>query len=166
MKQKIFVLIDSYILKNAENYGRTVPLDGSIECVYRNAKVSKTLAQLGVLFGLWIKELQHQQGADGWSADRWHMWLKHRMLLPIIQERQEGPNADRQAEWFELLEIHLERGNQEGIQRQVNRLSLAWASIGQMKEYLDKVWEWAIDAGFALSVPDKFHKIYEAEVNR
>jgi len=166
MKLKRFVLIDQSVLDNARAYGSKMPLDGSVECVYQNAKVSKTLAQLGVLFGLWIEELKNQSDGEGWSTPRWHLHLKHEHLLPIIMNRQEGPHADRQREWFELLEFQLEFGTQEKIQEQVLRLSLSWASIGQMKEYLDRVWEWAVDVGFALSVPDKFHKVYEAELSR
>ena len=54
MKQEVFRIFDYQEKEKAEQFMAGVMPDGKTEVVFRNATISKTLAQLGGLFGVWI----------------------------------------------------------------------------------------------------------------
>ena len=174
MKQKIFTVTGGDAVRAIGIFaGNHIPHDGTIECVFRNAKVAKTLKQLGVLFGLWIKEISEQSGM---SSKEIHVFLKSNFLVPIYAN---NPVGDQQEQWSELYWHYMElcdpdqaTANSDGpakLAKHILRVSLShsWGfTKEQMCEYLDEVQKWGINAGFALSVPIEFHKYYKSELAR
>ena len=156
MKQKAIRLTGSEQANYAAQYLRQMPIDSSVEVVFRNANVSKTLAQLGTLFGLWLREIEEQTGA-GWTVDRLHRHLKHKFLVNIYMADKRAGN---QEQWAEHLELLLEKGEQDKIQKHIKRISLAWITKEQHSQYLRLVWNWAIDQGFNLTIPDRYRGVY------
>lgn len=138
------------------------PMDGSTEWVWRNAQVSKSLQQLGVLFGLWIEEISSQSGM---TKDDVHAYFKPQFLPAIYVKEQMGPFEYEQRLWVDHLALLQESGDSVRFDIHVNGVRLKWASIEQMKLYLDDVYRWGIDKGFHLSIPDKFHRVYRHEVD-
>lgn len=137
------------------------PMDGSREWVWRDAQVSKSLQQLGVLFGLWIEEIVTQSGM---AKGEVHEYFKQQFLPAIYVKEPIGPFKYEQQLWVDHLAALQQIGDSARFDAHVAGVRLKWASIKQMKEYLDQVYPWGIDNGFHLSVPDKFHKVYRPEV--
>lgn len=189
MKQKIFTVTGIDSIKAIWNFALNMILhDGSIECVFRNAQVAKTLKQLGVLFGLWIKEISTQSGMDSKEI---HIFLKSNFLVPIYAN---NPVGDQQEQWSELYWHYMELCEPQRVYRGLMgdpgpaldeykvddtavaklskhilrvSLSLSWGfTKEQMREYLEEVQKWGINAGFSLSVPLEFHKYYKSELAR
>lgn len=165
MKQQIFRQFGSVQNHHLHKMVDQDPMDGSMEWVYRNSQVSKTLAQLGTLFGIWLLEIEQQTGAQ-WTIDTLHRFLKNKFLVQIYCKEQSGPHQARQVEWFEHLELLLEIGDEARTENHIKRVSLSWASKEQHSEYLHVVWNWAMENGFRLTIPDKYHKVFRRELEQ
>lgn len=152
MKAQTFRLINEQVAANAVGAILDCAHDGSIEVVIRNAKESKTLQQLGALFGLWIKEISDQMGRD---EDYIHRMLKARYLARIYVTE---PIGEAQEQWVELLAVYQQNQQQERLERHAKRISLSWCTIDQMREYLDAIQNGMADNGILLTVPDKFRR--------
>lgn len=154
MKQQVIRLVGNVQYQHAGRCLDDMPLDSTVEVVFRNAQVSKTMAQLGALFGLWFDEIQEQRGID---KDEIHKTMKAKFLCRIYAT---NPMNDRQQEWSELLIKYQEEHDYDGVSRQGARVSLSWITKEQMKSYMTDVYAYWVNNGTPLSVPDKFHKYW------
>ena len=157
MKQKVFCLTHDIAKRNCMSFVGALSSDCGLEVVIRSRRQSKTLAQLGALFGLWFEEIQDQTGEDKKTL---HKNLKDWFLARIYVTDPVGPD---QEQWVDLLVLYQQKGETEKLQRHAARISLKWASIEQMRVYLDDVQAFYANTGVILSVPDKFHKAYQNE---
>lgn len=155
MKQISFTLAHDEAFKGALNMLVECPRDGSMEVVFRNAKTSKTLAQLGGLFGCWETYIAEQTGD---SEHLTHRKLKARFLARIYCME---PHGDAQEQWVELLAHYQELGDNEKLLRHAKRISVSWASISQMNAFMTAVERYYQDKGFPLPILDKFRKFYK-----
>ena len=134
MKQEIFRLYDEEDKSVALDSLDKVDVDGKTEMVLRNATISKTLQQLGGLFGNWItylsKEVEHE------SEDYIHRMLKAKFLARIYVTMPIGPE---QEQWVELLYFYQTNQMQVALKKHAKRISLAWCTIDQMREYMEAV---------------------------
>lgn len=122
---------------------------GRYEVVIRNATQSKTLQQLGGLFGVWLNVLSNETGND---EDYLHRMLKAKFLCPIYLH---SPHNDRQLEWAEALVTYKLNEDFDKYDRQAKRLSLSWASKGQYSEYMKKIEVFYINQGITLPKLEK-----------
>lgn len=157
MKQQIIRTVGPRQMSYLQSLVAQDPCDGSREWVCRNARVSKTLAQLGALFGLWIEEIMRVTGED---KDAVHRDLKLKFLTRIYAE---NPIGDIQEMWSERYWHLMELCDQEKLAEHLLRASLSdkWGiTKEQMSAYMTDVRAWALNNGIALSVPDRFHRYY------
>ena len=152
MDKQVFVLIDFQRLKNAEAYLNQLPLDGSCEVVFQEVKKDKTLKQLGAVFGVWVKFLANELAE---SEDYIHRMLKAKFLARIYAI---DPMTKDQEQWVELLAIYQEFGATEKLQRHAKRISLSWAKLKQMKDYMNAIEQHYQAEGVPLPVIDKYWK--------
>jgi len=117
---------------------------------------AKTIAQLGTLFGLWGDQLLFDYGL---AKDEFHIQMKAKFLAPIYARE---PWGDMQEWWVEDLIDLQERGQHRRLDKHMDRLSLRWASVNQMSEYMRQVEAHWIGLGVYLRVPDKFSRAMKA----
>ena len=152
MDKQVFVLVDSQRLMNTKAYMNELPLDGSYEVIIRAIGKDKTLKQLGALFAVWIKYLSNELAE---SEDYIHRMLKAKFLARIYIIE---PLTSDQEQWVELLAIYQEAGETEKLLRHAKRISLSWAKLPQMKEYMAAVENHYQAEGLPLPVIDKHWK--------
>ena len=149
---KTFLLINQDVANNAETHLWSVPVDGTYEVIFREVEKDKTIKQLGALFAVWVKYLANK---DGESEDYIHRMLKAKFLARIyIME----PKTPEQESWVELLAIYQETGRQETLLKHAKRISLSWATLPQMKEYMNAMEQHYQSIGEPLPVIDKDYK--------
>jgi len=139
------------------------PLDGSREMIIRDRRISKTLSQLGLLFGFWLTEASEFTGIN--EEDLRKQW-KMEYLAPIYAN---DPQGDIQSQFSELYWHYMETQNAEKLAQQIERVSMShtWGySKDQMTLFLNKIKRWSMDVGCNLTAPTKFHKYYNDEVVR
>ena len=151
-----FLLISQDIADNAETYMWALPVDGTYEVIFREVEHDKTLKQLGALFGVWATYLSKK---DGESVDYIHRMLKARFLARIYITE---PKTPEQEAWVELLAIYQETNRQNELMKHAKRISLSWATLPQMKEYMSVIEEHYQAIGQPLPVIDKFYKEHHA----
>ena len=117
---------------------------GHYEVTISDASKTKTLAQLGGLFGAWITYLS---GELGYDVDYIHRWMKSKFLARIYATE---PKNGEQSAWTELLFIYQERGEQDKLAEHAKRISLKWATVKQMKEYMNQVDNYWLEQGYPL----------------
>jgi hypothetical protein len=155
MKAEYFVLSTPLARKNCMKKIEGFDLDGSVEVIIRNARTSKTLAQLGGMFGGWISYLSDTLGE---SQDSLHRALKRKFLARIYVT---DPQTDAQEQWVELLAYYQERGDTLKFENHVSRISLSWATIEQMNKYMNAIEQHYIAEGIPLPILDKFRRYYD-----
>jgi len=114
-----------------------------------NCASSKTMAQLGGLFGVWIKEIAEFEGE---STKKVHEDLKLAFLPRIYIT---CPIGSLQNQWVELLLIYQERGDMEKFTEHTKRISLAWAKVSQMTEYMNNIRDHYATLGLILQPLEK-----------
>lgn len=142
------------VLKNCITEIRSHDLDGTYEVIVRKIEAAKTLAQLGGLFGVWVKHLADK----GESEDYIHRMLKAKFLARIYIS---DPQNALQDQWVELLAIYQETGQHEKLKAHAKRISLSWCTLTQMKEYLNAIEGHYQSIGEPLPIFDKFWKYYK-----
>lgn len=125
-----------------------LPEDARIEVVFRNAHISKTMEQLGALFGVWIEYLVEQ---TGYSENELHRMMKSKCLARIYITE---PVGAAQEQWVELLAIYQMEQHRK-YEQHAKRISLSWANLPQMKAYMDCVERYWISKGYPLPQPEK-----------
>jgi len=149
-----YVLSHPGALQRAITEIRSHELDGTYEVIVRKIAIAKTMAQLGGLFGCWIKYLAE----NGESEEYLHRMLKARFLARIYITE---PQTALQEQWVELLAIYQESGQQDKLERHAKRISLSWATLDQMKKYMNAVEVHYQAIGEPLPILDKFRKYYK-----
>lgn len=136
--QKALASLDAFVTKH----------DYPVEIV-ANVASSKTMAQLGGLFGVWIKEISEFEGK---STKDVTLDLKLAFLPRIYISCPIGP---LQNQWVELLLIYQDRGDMEKFIEQTKRISLAWAKVSQMTEYMNDIKNHYASVGLVLQPLEK-----------
>ena len=119
---------------------------------------AKTLAQLGALHGLWLKEISDQ---TGYSGEEIKTRCKRLFLTDIYLHQP--VDQDAQGFWRDLYHYIKEHGSKAALDKHMNSTSLAWASAFQMREFMDRVCADYTSNGIALSVPDRFYRAYRGK---
>ena len=147
---KRFVIINQEVADNAERYLWDLPVDGSYEVTFSEVNKDKTLKQLGALFGNWVKYLADDLGE---SEDYIHRMLKAKFLARIYVTE---PMTPEQEAWVELLAVYQETNQQDKLKKHAKRISLGWATLPQMKEYMRVIESHYQSVGKPLPVIDKY----------
>lgn len=101
--------------------------------IVANVASSKTMAQLGGLFGVWITEISQFTGE---SEKKIHADLKDWFLARIYVS---NPIGNEQKQWVELLAFYQEKGDMVKLEEHAKRISLSWAKVSQMRQYMDAI---------------------------
>lgn len=150
--KQVYLLINQDVSDNAERFLWECPTDGTWEVIFREVEHEKTLKQLGALFGLWATYIANR---DGESVDYVHRMLKARFLARIYVM---GPKTPEQEAWVELLAVYQEANQQDKLLKHAKRISLAWSTLPQMKEYMNSIEQHYQSIGEPLPVIDKHYK--------
>lgn len=139
--QKAFGLLNAFVRKH----------DYPFE-LQANLSRGKSLPQLGLVFGIWQKEVSEHFGES--VVDLRKQWKKD-FLVPIYMSYQAGPFKAVQEQWLELMFMYQEAGDEEKLIKQRNRISLKWASVTQMSDYMTSIKNHYAAHGFILTEPSK-----------
>lgn len=151
----------------------------SYEVVIRADRESKTLRQLGALFGVWTKHLAENlpdQTIDwlkkhaGEDIDQAiHRYMKAKFLAGVYAE---NPKGYIQEMWVDRLDTLGELVRSEGeeastesvakLKRHAKELSLSWASVDQMRRYMSLIDQYWHNEGYPLPELEKFKKYYKS----
>lgn len=137
-QQTVMQKVEGYICKHG------YPVE-----IRANVASSKRMAQLGGMFGVWVKEIAEHEGI---SEKEIHERLKDWFLARIYVS---NPIGDNQEQWVELLAHYQETGQQEKLERHSKRISLSWARVHQMSDYMDAIWRHYTAEGCYLSPLEK-----------
>ena len=149
---KTFLLINQDVANNAETHLWSIPVDGTYEVIFREVEREKTLKQLGALFGLWATYIANK---DGESVDYIHRMLKAKFLARIYITE---PKTPEQEAWTELLAIYQGTNRNKTLLKHAKRISLSWATLKQMREYLNSIEQHYQSIGEPLPIIDRFYK--------
>lgn len=152
MKTETYIFAHDIAKARALSNMAQTPTDGTIEWVKRDVKASKTMRQLGALFGRWIKYLSEKTGK---SEQALHEELKAMFLARIYIT---DPQNDAQEQWVELCAIYQEQGETEKLERHAKRISLSWSSVGQTMDYMSAIEHHYMDCGIPLPYLDRFRR--------
>jgi hypothetical protein len=136
--QKALASLDAFVVKH----------DYPVEIV-ANVASSKTMAQLGGLFAAWIPEISQFEGE---GEPKVHADLKAKFLARIYIA---NPIGDEQNQWVELTAIYQQRGEQAKLEKHAKRISLSWARVGQMRQYMDAIHNHYASVGLVLQELEK-----------
>ena len=133
MKMRIFPLDNDVGKGRALAYLAEMIADGSTEACFRNASESKTLRQLGAIFGVWEMELSTRHSSSG---EKVHAWLKAAFLARIYWSE---PKNKEQAQWVELCAMYQQAGEIAKLEKHAKRISLKWATLDQTKQFMNDI---------------------------
>lgn len=134
-------------------------------CEIKKYKEAKTLQQLRALFGTWYDYLSDTLGE---TKDELHQFHKIGVGMDggwLVKIYQENPQNQMQEMWNESIDItadQFDNFNQYVIEclKRVSRISLSWATIDQMREYMKRIEHYYLSAGYPLPVLEKFKRWY------
>ena len=150
MKSKKFTLISREVMCNCVDFIARQEWNGKVEVIIRNAQTGKTLAQLGGIFGSWVKYIADEINQDG-NTDYVERMLKAKFLARIYCEE---PMTPEQENWVELLAVYQMANEQEKLLKHAKRISLSWATLSQTKRYMNAIEEHYQGSGHPLPVLD------------
>ena len=153
-KGTTFALYSDAIKKNCIETIQSIEGRGTLEVTIRPISKNKTSKQLAALFGLWIKHISEKTGESELAI---HDRLKAQFLARIYFDE---PMNLEQENWRELCVQYQVAGDMVKMKEKAKQISLAWATMNQMREYMSKIEHHYMDAGEPLPIPDKFHKAY------
>jgi len=156
MKARKFTLISREVMANCVDFIARQKWDASVEVIVRNAQESKTLSQLGGLFGSWVKYIANEINQDG-NQKYVERMLKANFLARIYVTE---PLTPEQENWVELLAVYQMSNEQEKLMKHAKRISLSWATMAQMKTYMDEIEAYYQGEGHPLPVLDPQWKKY------
>lgn len=157
MKQVVFSLPRAS-REEAIAHIKALPSNERFEVVIRTPKQSKTLEQLGALFGVWINYLSKQ---TGYEKNHLHRLCKAKCLARIYIM---DPQTNEQEQWVELLAHYQQVQQQDNLIKHAKRISLSWATLDQMSKYMNDVEHYWLEEGYQLPLPDKLHSAYKKRV--
>jgi len=153
VKTAVFHATDQRTIENAVAYIRGLQFNEGIEIRIGKAERGKTLQQLGALFGVWVRYIVEQ---TGYTENEIHRDLKRMFLARIYAEE---PRGNAQKAWVKLL-MHLQEiEDWEGVRLHGDTISLAWAKVEQMRQYMDAIQQYYIGNGMPLPVPYQFRGV-------
>jgi len=155
MAAKTFRMVHNEAKEHCIHFINDLLADGSKEVVVRDAHTTKTLQQLGTLFGLWTTYITDQ---TGYTKDELHKEWKASFLRGIYIAE---PIGDMQEMWVENLYALQEKQEWKKLHIHAKRISLSWATIKQMKQYMNEIQAYYIQHGYPLPIPDQFHRWYK-----
>lgn len=151
-KRKTFHLISERVRNNCVAYLLEAPVGEDYEVIIRKAVKDKTMKQLGALFGLWIKEESDRMGeSEDYIHRKWKAWFLARIYSI-------DPQTPEQESWVELLAHYQQIGDHEKLERHAKRISLSWATLPQMRDFMNAIEAHYQAEGRPLSVPDPEYK--------
>lgn len=122
----------------------------------------KTLSQLGGLFGVWFKYLSEQ---TGYELTELHRIYKEKFLEDIYLESPANDIqkmwADGVLLWNQIFSNHPTVNNKQKLIEHKERISLSWANVKQMREYMNLIDRYCIDNGISLPILEKYKDIYK-----
>ncbi len=129
-------------------------------------KEAKTMQQLRALFGTWYSYLSETLGETKDDLHRVHKFGRHGEGGWLLKIYTENPQNDMQKMWVENRDNLIEKFNNDN-QKWINklfehekRLSLSWATIDQMREYMNLIEHYYMNAGYPLPILEKFKRWY------
>lgn len=155
MTSKTFRIVHDEAKDNCIHFINAIQTSDSKEVIVRDAKQSKTLSQLGALFGLWSKYISDK---TGYTKGELHEEWKSSFLRGIYISE---PIGDLQEMWVENLYSLQEKQEGEKLHVHAKRISLSWATIKQMRQYMNEIQAYYIEHGYPLPIPDQFHRWYK-----
>ena len=148
MKQQTFIMAHEQARERCIACVANIPADGKTEVLIRDARIGKTMQQLGALFGLWVTYISNETGL---TEDQVHAELKANFLRRVYLEE---PHGDIQEMWVDLYYRIQEQQDWEMMRRHRATISLSWSTLNQMKRYLELVRQYFIGVGKPLPIPD------------
>jgi hypothetical protein len=121
-------------------------------------KEAKTLQQLRGLFGTWYDYLSDTLGETKDDLHDFHKcgrfgeggWLADIYIT--------NPQGVSQQMWVELVSEYAEFDDMS--KDHMARISLSWATIDQMREYMNRIEHYYMNAGYPLPILEKYQRWY------
>lgn len=159
LKPKAIRLVGDTQAKNAAGLIKQYTNDSDLwVCEFKKEKDSKTLQQLRALFGTWYDYLSDTLGETKDDLHKFHKFgfnCEGGWLVKIYGENPQGVNQEM---WAELASEYIEFDDL--FQSHLKRISLSWATVDQMREYMTRIEHYYMNAGYPLPVLEKFKRWY------
>ncbi len=129
-------------------------VDGQYEVSISKVSSEKTLKQLGALFGLWVKEEASRMGeGEQYVHSKWKAWFLARIYFI-------DPKSSEQEMWVEYFNVLAKSNDRGQFERHSRRISLSWAKLTQVSDYMKAIEEHYQAEGRPLSIPDRHYKMW------
>lgn len=133
-------------------------------CEFKKHKEAKTLQQLRGLFGTWYDYLSDTLGETKDDLHRFHKIGRHGEGGWLVEIYTQEPKNEMQEMWVELFNrLAANAFTHDGVERlttHLMRISLSWATIDQMREYMNRIEHYYMNAGYPLPILEKFKRWY------
>ena len=150
-----YVIWSNEILDSIITELRCKGVDGQYEVTISPVAKDKTLKQLGALFGLWVKEESSRMGeSELYVHAKWKAWFLARIYFA-------GQLNQVQEMWVDYFYVLAGSNDREQFEKHSKRISLSWATLTQMSDYMQAIEQHYMEQGMPLTVPDKFYKTWE-----
>jgi hypothetical protein len=135
-------------------------------------KEAKTLQQLRGLFGTWYDYLENEIGLSKDELHDIHKTGYSNYLTAayggwLCEIYYENPQNPLQQLWAELRDYAINDYNQMPSAKTLGYLidvdlktSLSWATIDQMREYMNRIEHYYMNAGYPLPILEKYQRWY------
>ena len=131
-------------------------------------KEAKTLQQLGGLFGIWYDYLSDTLGETKDDLHRMHkLGNQHNEGGWLLEIYRNDPVNDAQVIFMNgvyLFEEEIrDRYNDHMMEAYIDhieRISLSWATIDQMREYMKRIEHYYMSAGYPLPILEQYRRAY------
>ena len=130
---------------------------------------AKTLQQLRALFGVWYTYLREELGYTKDELHQFHKTGKDGDGGWLIEIYANDPHGDSQYMWLEIFARFHDDVAKHGDEIVCNspefithmkRLSLSWATIKQMREYMNRIEQYYISAEYPLPILEQYRTAY------
>lgn len=101
MNKQSYRLTSAAVMMNASGMLHNLPVDGSVEVIFRDYKKASTQEQRKLMFGIRLAEIAEQAWVNGRQFDvaTWHEFFKVQFLPEVFME---GETLDGYAKWKEM----------------------------------------------------------------
>lgn len=136
-------------------------------CEIKKYKEAKTRQQLRALFGTWYDYLSETFGETKDDLHDFHKCGRFGEGGWLVEIYLMNPEGNIQNMWVELHNEYLGFYDDERLSKltddykdHIARISLSWATIDQMREYMKRIEHYYLNAGYPLPVLEKFKRWY------